>query len=63
VADDLDVPMLDLLPLLRTASQAWVEGRRKKSERLFYDWCHHTPRGNQLIAEWVHEFLQEHVTP
>jgi hypothetical protein len=63
VAADLDVPMLDLLPLLRVAHQGWVENRRKKAERLFYDWCHHTPHGNRLIAEWVHEFLQENLTP
>ncbi len=63
VADELDVPMLDLLPLLRAEHQGWVQGRRKKDGRLFYDWCHHTPRGNQLIAGWIHEFLQEHLAP
>ena len=55
--------MLDLLPLLRGAHQGWVEGGRKKPERMFYDWCHHTPHGNRLIAGWVHEFLQENLTP
>jgi hypothetical protein len=63
VAAELDVPMLDLLPLLRGAHQGWVEGGRKKPERMFYDWCHHTPHGNRLIAGWVHEFLQENLTP
>ena len=62
VAAELDVPMLDLLPLMRVAHQGWVEDGRKKTERLFFDWCHHTPRGNRLIAGWVHEFLQERLT-
>lgn len=61
VADDLGVPLLDLLPLFRHAYREWVETGRDPARKLFYDWCHHTPRGNRLIAEWVHEFLQEHL--
>jgi lysophospholipase L1-like esterase len=54
VADELDIPLLDLLPLLREANS----GRAGARSKLFYDWCHHTPYGNELIAEWVHAFLQ-----
>ena len=61
VADELDVPMLDLLPLLRAEHQDWVEDGRNEAGRLFYDWCHHRPHGNRLIAGWVHDFLQENL--
>jgi lysophospholipase L1-like esterase len=50
----LDIPLLDLLPLLR-------EEQRSGAEELFYDQCHHTPHGNLRIAEWVHDFLKEHL--
>jgi len=48
----LEVPLLDLLPPLR---EAW----RASEGELFYDQCHHTPRGNELVADWVHAFLEE----
>lgn len=49
----LGVPVLDLLPLFRGA---WQE----KKGRLFYDWCHHTPYGQDLVAQWIHTFLRQH---
>jgi len=53
IADDLDVPMLDLLPLLR-------ELHRQTDEPIFHDHCHHTVFGNERIADWVHGFVQAH---
>jgi len=43
VALQLDAFFLDALPALRL-------GKGKSSERLFYDHCHYTPYGNDLIA-------------
>ena len=48
IAGELDVPVLDLLPILRTVSN-------KKA--LFYDHCHYTPLGNQRIAAEILEFI------
>jgi len=59
IADELDIPMLDLLPPLREALADWEAAGRDPAQRLFYDWCHHTPVGNERIARWVHAFLQE----
>ena len=59
IADDLDVPMLDLMPPLRKALEAWKAGGQKPEERLFFDWCHHTALGNELVAREVHAFLQQ----
>ena len=49
---ELDMPYLDLLPVLR------AEHRRGRGQ-LFYDHCHHTPEGNAVIAETVYRFLSE----
>ena len=51
IADRLDVPLLDLLPLFR-------ETDGKQGPRVFLDQCHHSAYGNRLIAEWIHDFLQ-----
>jgi lysophospholipase L1-like esterase len=51
LARELDVPMLDLLPTLREAAQS-------SKEQLFFDHCHHTARGHQVIAEAIHSFLR-----
>ena len=51
VARDLDLPLLDLLPIFR---DAWRRGERD----LFYDWCHPTPRGSEIIAAEVLRFVQ-----
>lgn len=59
IAEELDIPMLDLLPPLREDLARWEAGGRDPAQRLFYDWCHHTPAGNERIAKWVHTFLQE----
>ena len=50
----LDVPVLDILPLLR---HAHASGAR----HLFYDQCHHTPEASQLIASEIYRFLSTHL--
>lgn len=50
IARRLGIPMLDLLPVLRKA-------KRESGVQLFYDWCHHTPAGQDIIAQAVFEFL------
>lgn len=42
-----DIPFLDLLPALT----------RRRTETLFYDNCHYTPRGNAVVAEEIARFL------
>jgi len=51
VAGALGVPLLDLLPVLR-------EAHRRQPEPLFYDHCHHTPRGSRVVADAVLAFLR-----
>ncbi len=46
IGKNFGFPVLDVLPLLR--------GHRNQSpEELFYDHCHYTPLGNQLIAAYI----------
>ena len=45
----LNLPVLDLLPALRA----------RKAERLFYDQCHLTPLGAEVVADEVARFLRE----
>ena len=52
LATDLNIPLLDLLPLLR-------EERQRSAEPIYYDHCHHTPYGNQVIAGAIYRFLDE----
>jgi len=51
IADGLDIPVLDLLPILRAQSGV---------ETLFYDHCHYTPAGNRLVAEEILSFIHDH---
>jgi len=51
VAGKLGVPVLDLLPVLRARV-------RESSERVFWDWCHPSPEGSEIIAAAILEFLQ-----
>jgi len=60
IADDLDITMLDLLsPLRKEHNKIVTAPTYDPKKALFYDWCHHTPYGNELIAGWVLSFLQE----
>ncbi|MDG2305111.1 MAG: hypothetical protein P8R42_10725 [Candidatus Binatia bacterium] len=52
IARELDVPMLDLLPLLREKS------RQVNAPQLHWDWCHPSPEGSVVIAGAILDFLQ-----
>lgn len=49
MAEILDIPYLDMLPVFTAAHRA--------GEGLFLDHCHHTANGNRIIAESVYQFL------
>lgn len=53
ICEDSNVPYLDLLPALR-------KFKNKDWKLLFYDQCHHTSYGSQIIAENIVEFLTSH---
>jgi hypothetical protein len=50
LAGDLEVPLIDLLPVLRKA-------RRAGAEPLFFDQCHHTERGAAVVGAALYESL------
>ncbi len=50
IANELEVPLLDLLPLLRE-----VDGRTEAA--LFYDQCHHTSEASRALAQAIFEWL------
>ena len=50
LAADLKLPALDLLPPLRAAYTA-------DQQPLFFDHCHHTPRGAEIIASEIYRAL------
>ena len=50
ITEELEVPWLDVLPKLRELKLA-------SYEHVFYDHCHYKPYGNELIADWIKEFL------
>lgn len=52
IAQQVGVPMLDMLPLLR-------EAKSRSPERFFYDQCHYTPHASRVIAEHILAFLVE----
>lgn len=49
ICASLNVPVLDLLPILR----AHAVGDTPP----FYDQCHHTPDGSRVVAEAIYTFL------
>lgn len=51
IATEMGVPMLDLLPLLRAEF-------RSSDEVLYWDWCHPSPAGSEIIAAAILEFVQ-----
>jgi hypothetical protein len=51
IADQLEIPLLDMLPVLR------LEHERGHRE-LFFDQCHHTTFGNAFIADQILAFLK-----
>ena len=50
MTERINVPALDLLPVFRKAWQS-------SNEPIFYDVCHHTPRGSKIVAEEIYKFL------
>lgn len=61
VAEELGIPVLDLLPAFRKAAleskgEAIYRGEQFHGE-LFYDQCHHTPAGSALVANEIYNFL------
>jgi len=52
----LGIPLLDLLPTLRTATR---EGRGG----LFYDHCHYTEAGHEQVADRIYTFLRPDLGP
>jgi lysophospholipase L1-like esterase len=53
---ELRVPCLDLLPALR-------EAHRRGGPALYYDHCHPTPEGNEIVAREILAFLRRHEDP
>jgi hypothetical protein len=51
ICSQLDIQCLDLLPVLRRAHAT-------RRPALFYDNCHHTPEGSQIVAEHIYSFLR-----
>ena len=51
----LDVPLLDLLPVLR----AQYEKNNRGGRPMFFDQCHLTPYGSEIVAPAVYEFLKQ----
>ena len=54
LADELEVPLLDLLPLLKKNCE-------NSSVELFYDQCHLTPHGNEIVAKYILKFIQKNI--
>ncbi len=52
---EMELPHLDLLPILRAAY-------RERGHSLAYDNCHLTPEGNAVVADALAEFLRPQVT-
>ena len=57
IAGTLQLPYLDLLPSLREAHQKDKNGR----EALYFDHCHLTPYGNQLVTPILYQFLKRSI--
>ena len=55
IAERLDIPLLDLLPILRREY-------RLSRERLFHDQCHYTVYGDRVVGEAVLAFVREQGT-
>jgi lysophospholipase L1-like esterase len=54
IAREMGVPVLDVLPALR---EDWTRSRVEQ----FYDVCHPTPHGSEVIARAIDEFLAKDV--
>lgn len=63
IGQELDIPVLDLLPVLRRAALQHRDPSMYHVNEiftdLFYDQCHHTPAGSAVIASEIYTFLDE----
>lgn len=63
IGEDMNIPVLDLLPYLRDAAlQLRGPEMYHASEMfhdLFYDLCHHTAEGSEVVATEIYRFLTE----
>jgi len=59
---ELDIPVLDLLPVLRAEALRLRDPSIYHTQNfyndLFYDQCHHTAKGSEVIAKEITDFLQ-----
>jgi lysophospholipase L1-like esterase len=55
ISHTLEVPLLDLLPLFR----AEYEKNKTAGRPMFFDQCHLTPYGSEIVAPAVYEFLKQ----
>ena len=55
ISESLGVPVLDLLPVLRAEYQR----RKPRDPPMFFDQCHLTPYGNEIVARAVYGFLAQ----
>lgn len=63
LSQELDIPVLDLLPALRAEAlrlrDPAIYQLQEINQDLFYDQCHHTPVGSAVVADEVYRFLQQ----
>ncbi|HPP88231.1 MAG TPA: hypothetical protein PLM75_10275 [bacterium] len=57
LCENMQIPYLDLLPILKKA----VVDYNFEINNLFYDQCHHTPLGNEIIAKSIADFIYNSV--
>lgn len=66
IGKELDIPVLDLLPVLRAEALRLRDPSMYHTQHfyndLFYDQCHHTAAGSALIANETYLFLQTQLT-
>lgn len=65
IGEELDIPVLDLLPAFRAEALRLRDPSMYHSPEifhdLFYDQCHHTAAGSELVAKQVYEFLEKNL--
>jgi hypothetical protein len=61
LGNELDIPVLDTLPLLRQQALSLhdesIYQSRSIYQDLFYDHCHHTEAGSALLADEIFNFI------
>ncbi len=63
LGQELEIPVLDLLPPLRAEAlrlrDRSIYRLQEINQDLFYDQCHHTPAGSALVADEIYRFLAQ----